>query len=90
MVIIYAGIKRIVFRKTMRFENVLQVAKWWNVELVEGDNIEADLRSVERVNACVARYYQSLGLDEKGRALGSEEGGQGEPTHSPLFRTVRK
>ncbi|KAJ3054019.1 hypothetical protein HK097_002848 [Rhizophlyctis rosea] len=77
--ILNAGIKKIAYRKTLKLENAREVARFWGVELEDVDDLEADLRSIERVNACVQRFYETNPPDSGG--------GEG---FSPLFRFIRK
>lgn len=54
--LVYAGIKKVVFRRQVVVEGMWEVAKEWGMELVEMKDIEEDKRSAERCRERVKQW----------------------------------
>ncbi|KAJ3299194.1 hypothetical protein HK104_009727 [Borealophlyctis nickersoniae] len=76
--IVYAGIKRVVFRKRCIIDHIKETAAAWGVELVEGTDIAKDLESVERTKEIVRKWNLANGVVEKAKKTGGVSvGGDG-------------
>ncbi|KAI8995053.1 hypothetical protein BC832DRAFT_569131 [Gaertneriomyces semiglobifer] len=60
MTLLYAGVKRMVFRRKAVVDGMLEVAKNWGVEIVEGIDREADVLREQRCRDIVAKYDANI------------------------------
>ncbi|TPX65951.1 hypothetical protein SpCBS45565_g04789 [Spizellomyces sp. 'palustris'] len=61
MLLVYAGIKRIVFRRKVVTEGMWDVAKAWGVELVERRDMQQDANGAERCREWVRMWEEKRG-----------------------------